>query len=88
MTLSDIPSGNSRMLVVDDEAQVRASFATLLEGDGYKVLQASNGREAQARCRETPVDVAIIDLVMQEQEGLENSAPTPCFADPSFPTRS
>jgi CheY-like chemotaxis protein len=59
------------MLVVDDEAQVRASFATLLEGDGYKVLQASNGREAQARCRETPVDLAIIDLVMPEQEGLE-----------------
>jgi CheY-like chemotaxis protein len=58
------------MLVVDDEAQVRASFATLLEGDGYKVLQASNGREAQARCRETPLDVAIIDLVMPEQEGL------------------
>lgn len=71
MTPSDIPSGNSRMLVVDDEAQVRASFATLLEGDGYKVLQASNGREAQARCRETPLDVAIIDLVMPEQEGLE-----------------
>jgi DNA-binding response OmpR family regulator len=60
-----------RILVVDDDAQVRSFLATLLETDGYGVLQASNGREAQALCLETTFDLVITDLVMPEQEGLE-----------------
>ncbi len=60
-----------RVLIVDDDAQVRSFLATLLEADGYSVLQASNGREAQARCNETAFDLVITDLVMPEQEGLE-----------------
>jgi hypothetical protein len=71
MSVTDIPNGAAKILVVDDEAKVRASLANLLEGQGYTVLQASNGKEAQARCRETKVDVVIMDLVMPEQEGLE-----------------
>ncbi len=60
-----------RILVVDDDAQVRSFLATLLETEGYNVLQASNGKQAQALCRETTFDLVITDLVMPEQEGLE-----------------
>jgi two-component system cell cycle sensor histidine kinase/response regulator CckA len=61
----------AKILVADDDAQVRSFLATLLEVEGYSVIQASNGKEAQARCRETNIDLMITDLVMPEQEGLE-----------------
>jgi len=61
----------AKVLIVDDDAQVRCFLAKLLEIEGYQVLQASNGKEAQERCRETRIDLLITDLVMPEQEGLE-----------------
>ena len=60
-----------QILVVDDEDQVRSFLATLLETDGYVVMQASDGKEAQVRCRDNAFDLVITDLVMPEQEGLE-----------------
>ncbi|HTS50590.1 MAG TPA: PAS domain S-box protein, partial [Bryobacteraceae bacterium] len=59
------------ILVVDDDSQVRSFLATLLETDGYTVIQASDGKQAQSRCQETVFDLVIMDLVMPEQEGLE-----------------
>lgn len=59
------------MLVVDDEAQVRSFLVSVLEAEGYTVLEAADGREAQARCQEYAVDLVITDLVMPDQEGLE-----------------
>ena len=63
--------GPAKVLIVDDDPQVRSFLATLLEADGYSVLQASNGKEAQARCQELTIDLVVTDLVMPEQEGLE-----------------
>jgi len=63
--------GPAKLLIVDDDAQIRSFLATLLEADGYTVVQASNGREAQARCHESALDLVITDLIMPEQEGLE-----------------
>ena len=60
-----------RILIVDDDAQVRTFLSALLEADGCTVTTASNGKEAQARCRETGFDLVITDLVMPDQEGLE-----------------
>ena len=60
-----------KILIVDDDAQVRSFLATLLETDGYTVVQAGDGKEAQARWLETSFDLVISDLVMPEQEGLE-----------------
>ncbi len=62
---------HGRILVVDDDPQVRSFLATLLETDGYTVVQAADGKQAQARCQETQFDLVITDLVMPEQEGLE-----------------
>jgi two-component system, cell cycle sensor histidine kinase and response regulator CckA len=60
-----------RILVADDEVQMRSFLATLLESEGYAVSQASNGREAQDACRQSLPDLVVMDLVMPEQEGLE-----------------
>ncbi|MEI9975894.1 MAG: response regulator [Ignavibacteriota bacterium] len=47
------------------------SSAPALEEEGYRVLEASNGKEALAAVRGGPVDLVITDLVMPEQEGIE-----------------
>ncbi|HEX6896661.1 MAG TPA: PAS domain S-box protein [Bryobacteraceae bacterium] len=60
-----------RILIVDDDAQVRTFLSALLEADGYTVMTASNGKEAQACCRQSGFDLVITDLVMPDQEGLE-----------------
>ena len=65
------PKTAAKILIVDDEAQVRSFLGKLLEIEGYDVLEACNGREAQAQCRKTKIDLLITDLVMPEQEGLE-----------------
>jgi hypothetical protein len=66
-----VPGNGAKILIVDDDAQVRRFLAKLLEIEGYEVLEAGNGKEAQAFCRKTPIDLMITDLVMPEQEGLE-----------------
>jgi len=60
-----------KVLVVDDDAQVLSFLSSLLEGEGYRVFQAADGKQALAKCREDLPDLVITDLVMPEQEGLE-----------------
>ncbi len=60
-----------KILVVDDDPQVRSLLTSLLESEGYKISQASNGKDAQTICRENLPDLVVTDLVMPEQEGLE-----------------
>jgi CheY-like chemotaxis protein len=59
------------VLVVDDDADVRALFREFLGGT-YNVLMASDGREAVEIVRASKsVDLVITDLVMPNQEGIE-----------------
>jgi DNA-binding response OmpR family regulator len=60
-----------RILVVDDEAQVRALCAHALTEEGYQVLVARNGFDALQRAHETTPSLAIIDVVMPEMDGIE-----------------
>ena len=59
------------ILVADDDGRVRRFLRTVLEGGGYKVWEASNGKEAKALICRTKFDAIIIDLAMPEGEGLE-----------------
>jgi len=59
------------ILVVDDAPAIRQFLRSALEGAGYKVSEAANGKEATAQIRQVTFDLAIIDLVMPEQDGLE-----------------
>ena len=59
-------------LIVDDEIAARTDLAKVLgivEKDA-EILQASNAEEALAVCRETPVDVAFLDICMPQTDGL------------------
>lgn len=61
----------ARILVADDDRQVRLLLQMILEQAQHTVLLAADGQEAINQCREHAPDIAIIDIIMPEKEGLE-----------------
>jgi len=59
------------ILVADDDAEVRSLLHSVLESEGYRVRTVSNGKEAVAAVRESPVGIILTDLAMPEQDGIE-----------------
>ena len=60
-----------RVLVIDDDEQVRALLYEILERAGFEVVEASNGVEGLRLYRNQPTDLVITDLIMPEKEGVE-----------------
>lgn len=67
----DVPRPRGPILVVEDEADLRALMVGLLEGDGYEAVGASNGEEALALLRAGTVRPCLIllDLMMPRMDG-------------------
>ncbi len=61
----------SKVLVVDDEAEVRKLFGDFLEHRGYRVLMAKEGAEALRILREESPELVLLDIRMPEMDGLE-----------------
>ena len=61
----------TRVLVVDDNADMRLAAKLLLEAEGYVVELAKNGGEALRIQRERPAQILITDLFMPDVDGLE-----------------
>jgi DNA-binding response OmpR family regulator len=61
----------ARILVIDDDEQIRAMLRRVLEGSGYEVSEACHGLEGLQRYRATPADIVITDIAMPEKDGLE-----------------
>lgn len=61
----------ARILVVDDDHQVRDMLRRMLERAGYEVDEAPDGRAAIELYRKTPADLVILDILMPEMEGVE-----------------
>ena len=58
-----------KVLVIDDEAPLRANIARLLKAEGYAVLEADNGAAGvDIACSEIP-DLIICDITMPELDG-------------------
>ncbi len=62
-----------RILVVDDERNIRRMLRMVLEGEGATVLEAATGEEALAELerRDPPVQVVVMDVLMPGLSGLE-----------------
>lgn len=58
-----------RVLIVDDEAEVRDTLRDILEGDGHWIATAACGREALERMSTEPYDVVLTDLRMPDLDG-------------------
>jgi signal transduction histidine kinase/ActR/RegA family two-component response regulator len=65
--------GRETVLVVEDDAGVRAMVREALEAAGYGVVTASNGREALQEIRDAGTDVSLVitDVIMPEMGGRE-----------------
>ena len=59
------------VLVVDDEELIRKGMAAEFERQGYKVDVAIDGRDALAKIEAHDFDLAVIDIIMPEKDGLE-----------------
>lgn len=60
-----------RILVVDDEAQIRTMLTQMLELEGYTVHTAENGEEGLALVGRHPFDLVITDMIMPVKDGLK-----------------
>ena len=63
-----------RILVVDDDPDVRSSLGRILTTAGHEVILAENGAEATRRWRELGADLVILDVFMPDMDGLETVA--------------
>lgn len=59
------------VLLVDDEHAIVDALSGILEDEGFRVLTASNGREALARLGDGAPDVALVDVMMPVMDGRE-----------------
>lgn len=66
------PAGSETILVVEDQSGVRSLVRRSLERVGYRVLEATHGRQALQVCAtESGIDLVVTDMVMPEMGGRE-----------------
>ena len=68
---ASVPSSPKRILVIDDEADIRESLDTLLSLDGYLVDMAENGTEGLRKAETGNYDLILLDLMMPDRTGME-----------------
>jgi CheY-like chemotaxis protein len=72
----------ARVLVVEDDRDIREIVADALHSAGYGVDVADNGVVALQRLREHPIDAIVLDLMMPVMDGIEFLARRRC--DPAI----
>ena len=72
-SLSDLPSHDGTLLLVDDDDAVRRVLARMLRGSGYLVHDYSSGEAAVefVRCHAGPIDLLVTDTVLTGMSGVE-----------------
>ncbi len=60
-----------RLLIIDDQDEVRRFLRRAAESLGYEVQTAGNGKDGVERCQEWEPDAVLTDIFMPERDGLE-----------------
>ncbi len=60
-----------RVLVIDDEQDIRRLISLILESAGYEVVQAANGLEGLERLEQEQFHALVLDIMMPEMDGWE-----------------
>lgn len=60
-----------KVLVVDDDANIRELISIFLSGEGYTVIEAENGQEALTLLEENNIQIVVVDVMMPEVDGYE-----------------
>lgn len=61
----------SKILVIDDEPDVRAALRRILARHGHHVMEAANGAEAKEIVEGEEIDLVFTDIFMPEMDGIE-----------------
>jgi EAL domain-containing protein (putative c-di-GMP-specific phosphodiesterase class I) len=64
-------TSKGRVLLVEDEAALRRAFARMLEGAGFSVAQAGDGRQALAALAAGAFEVVLTDISMPGMDGIQ-----------------
>lgn len=64
-------SNKQKILVVDDEPDIRELIEYNLKKEGYQVYTASNGQEGIAEAKKVHPDLIILDVMMPKMDGIE-----------------
>jgi CheY-like chemotaxis protein len=59
-----------KVLIVDDDVDVRKFVSKLVERAGYEVVEAKNGMEGMGTVRKDKPDLIILDILMPKQSGI------------------
>ncbi len=65
------PESAGRILIIDDEAEIRESLETLLQLEGYTVEIAGSGHDGMAQIGQRTFDVVILDLALPDKNGMD-----------------
>lgn len=65
------PESIVRVLVVDDEEQIRRALRAILHPRGYELVFAESGQEALVRAVDLPPDLVILDLTLPDMDGID-----------------
>ncbi|MFB7138881.1 response regulator transcription factor [Gottfriedia sp. NPDC056225] len=60
-----------KVLVVDDDANIRELISIFLNAEGYSVIEAENGEEALMLLEKNSIQIAVVDVMMPEIDGYE-----------------
>ena len=59
-----------RVMVVDDDPDIRLFTVSVLEESGYTAMEAANGEEGEQMIRDNPPDLVILDVLMPKESGI------------------
>lgn len=65
------PASGLRILLVDDEPNIRKTMLICLEGEGHRVASVSNHRDAVAVASRTVFDMAFVDIRLGNESGMD-----------------
>ena len=71
MSFATVPAGTPRVLIVDDDGQIRQLLAGFLKENGLDVLLARDGVEMRAALSSQAIDLIVLDLMLPAVSGTE-----------------
>ncbi len=60
-----------KILLVDDEPNIRLLYKVLLNEEGYEVSEAGSGKESFDILRREPIDLVVLDIKLRSESGLD-----------------
>ena len=66
-----VPQRPTRVLVVDDEEQIRRALRSILSSRGYVLEMAATGEEALLKAIDAPPDLVVLDLMLPDRSGID-----------------